>query len=133
MSKPNYKRHIFVVDDEKVVASSLSLILRFQGFEVSSFTDPLKAMQALQTTTPDLLITDVVMPRFSGVELAIKTRRICPNCHVLLFSGQPETARLLDAAKAEGHDFEVVAKPIHPKDLLAKICMQLGLDIGTSE
>jgi len=133
MSKPNHQRHIFVVDDDQVIVSSLSLILRFRGFDVSSFSDPLKALQALQTTTPDLLITDVIMPTFSGIGLAIKTREICPECHVLLFSGQPETARLLEAAKAEGHDFEVLAKPIHPNDLLTKICLELGLDTGTND
>jgi DNA-binding NtrC family response regulator len=128
MSKQSNSRHLFVVDDEQAIASSLAMILRYQGFEVSSFTDPLKALQALQTTAPDLLITDVVMPTFSGIELAIKSRNRCPACKVLLLSGQPITAQLLEAARVEGHYFEILAKPIHPTDLLTKIRSVLGLE-----
>jgi DNA-binding response OmpR family regulator len=45
----------------------------------------------------------------------------CPDCKVLLFSGQATTADLLSAAKAKGHDFEVLLKPVHPKDLLNRL------------
>jgi DNA-binding NtrC family response regulator len=128
MSKQSNSRHLFVVDDEFAIASTLALILRAQGFEVNSFTDPLKALQALQTSAPDLLITDVVMPTFSGIELGIKLREIHPGCKVILFSGQLVTSQLLDAAKADGHVFEILAKPIHPTDLLTKIRSVLGLE-----
>jgi CheY-like chemotaxis protein len=71
--------------------------------------------------TPDLLISDMVMPLLSGIELAIQLREVCPNCKVLLFSGQAATAGMLDKARTSGHDFEVLAKPVHPADLLKKI------------
>ena len=70
---------------------------------------------------PDLLISDVVMPLLSGIELAIQLREVCPDCKVLLFSGQASTANMLEAARATGHDFEVLAKPVHPTDLLNRI------------
>jgi len=44
-----------------------------------------------------------------------------PKCKILLFSGQAATAALLDDARRRGHEFEVLAKPVHPTDLLAKI------------
>jgi DNA-binding NtrC family response regulator len=121
MSKQRNSRHIFVVDDDLAIASTVTLILQYHGFEVSSFTDPLKALQALQTRAPDLLVTDVVMPKFSGIELATKSQEINPACKVLLFSGQPVTAQLLEAARAEGHDFQILAKPVHPTDLLTTV------------
>ena len=121
MAKQSNSRHLFVVDDEFTIVSTLAMILKYQGFRVSSFTDPSKALQALQTTAPDLLLTDVVMPTFSGIELGIKFLEIHPGCSVILFSGQPVTSQLLDVARAEGHVFEVLAKPIHPTDLLTKI------------
>jgi CheY-like chemotaxis protein len=82
---------------------------------------PLEALQAAHDKAPDLLISDVVMPVMSGIELAVQVRALCPDCKVLLFSGQAVTANLLDKARAEGHDFELLLKPVHPSDLLAKI------------
>ena len=70
---------------------------------------------------PDLLISDVVMPQLSGIDLAIRVKEQCPACKVLLFSGQAQTADLLEVARIQGHDFELLAKPIHPADLLARI------------
>jgi CheY-like chemotaxis protein len=113
---------VFVVDDEDIIVSTLAMILRLQGgFHAVSFTDPLKALQAAQTEAPDLLISDVIMPQMSGVELAIQLREICPGCKVLLFSGQAATADLLADANAKGYEFELLLKPVHPADLLASI------------
>ena len=113
--------NIFVVDDERVIAETLATILRISGFVATSFTSPLDALNWTQTIVPDLLITDVVMPEMSGVELAIKIKVVCPDCKVLLFSGQAATVDMLTAAKAEGYEFEILSKPVHPKDLLNKL------------
>ena len=59
----------FVVDDEDVIASTLELILLSEGFEARSFVDPHDALVASQTSTPDLLLTDVLMPGINGIEL----------------------------------------------------------------
>ena len=113
---------VFVVDDEDVIASTLAMILRLQGgFHATAFTDPLKALQAAHMESPDLLISDVVMPQMSGIDLAIRLRDVCPGCKVLLFSGQAATAGLLEEAGAKGYTFEILLKPVHPADLLASI------------
>jgi CheY-like chemotaxis protein len=112
---------VYVVDDETVIATTLALILRQCGFRALSFTDPLEALNRALFDEPDLLITDVVMPNLSGVELAIRIKEICPNCKILLFSGQAATADLLRNARERGHDFNVLSKPVHPKDLLQGI------------
>ncbi len=122
MSEIPKQLRIFVVDDEDVIASSLAMILRFQGgFHATSFSDPITALQAAPAENPDLLITDVVMPEMSGIDLAIQLREACPDCKVLLFSGQAATADLLQAAQANGYTFELLLKPVHPADLLARI------------
>jgi len=122
MSQHAKELRVFVVDDEDVIASSLAMILRFQGgLHATSFTDPLKALQAAHADVPDLLITDVVMPQMSGIDLAIQLRDVCPDCKVLLFSGQAATADLLEVARATGYTFELLSKPVHPADLLASI------------
>jgi DNA-binding NtrC family response regulator len=119
---PAQQPYVFVVDDEQVIASSLAMILRLQGgFHARSFTKPLDALEAAQLEAPDLLIADIVMPQLSGIDLAIQVQECCPNCKVLLFSGQASSAHLLKTARANGHDFEVLSKPVYPADLLARI------------
>jgi len=113
--------HIFVVDDEIAISETLACILSRNGFKVSSFTDPLKALDRVSSSPPDLLLTDVIMPRLSGVDLAIQIRERCPTCKILLFSGQAETVDLLGSAREQGHDFSLLAKPVHPLELLRRI------------
>jgi DNA-binding NtrC family response regulator len=112
---------IFVVDDEFVIATTLATILERSGFDATSFTDPMKVLKAAAAGAPDLLISDVVMPEMSGIDLAIRLKQDHPECKILLFSGQAATANLLDVARQKGHDFEVLSKPIHPTEFLKKI------------
>jgi DNA-binding NtrC family response regulator len=122
MSQTHKEPRVFVVDDEDIIASTLAMILRLQGgFHASPFTKPLDALEAARLEAPDLLISDVVMPLFSGIELAIQVREDCPDCKVLLFSGSAATAHLLEAAGENGYDFELLLKPVHPADLLTQI------------
>jgi len=121
MFQPQNQRRVFVVDDEHVIASTLTMILRKQGFNATSFTNPLEALQFACSEPPDLLISDVLMPMLSGIELAIQVQEHCPGCKVLIFSGQAATADLLKTAQTNGHAFEILAKPVHPTDLLRKM------------
>jgi DNA-binding NtrC family response regulator len=113
-----------VVDDEVIIAETLATILRMSGFSASAFNNPEAAVSSAQFDAPDLLISDVVMPQFSGVELAIRIKGLHPACKVLLFSGQAQTANLLRIARDQGHDFHLLAKPVHPKELLRQIGKQ---------
>lgn len=121
MSQFPAKPRIFVVDDEFVISTTLATILQRNGFDAVSFTNPLKALGAAETGAPDLLISDVMMPELTGIELAIQLQAAHPSCRVLLFSGQAATANLLEEARQKGHDFELLSKPIHPTEFLQKI------------
>lgn len=121
MPQERSQPRVFVVDDEAVIATTLATILRLHGLEASCYDSPVQALRAALENAPDLLISDVMMPEMSGVELALAIRKSCPDCKVLLFSGQAATANLLEKAGADGHDFELLSKPVHPSDLLAKI------------
>lgn len=118
---PETKRIVFVVDDEAVIAQTLAIILNQSGFEAMAFDHPAKAITFGMETSPDLLITDVMMPDMTGIELAIHFRKAWPQCKILLFSGQAATNDLLDRARADGFDFELLTKPVHPADLLARL------------
>jgi DNA-binding NtrC family response regulator len=114
-------RCIYVVDDEPVIASTLATILQVNGFSARFFTSPLEALAAARSEAPDLVISDVAMPGISGVELAIQMREQHPNCKILLFSGQAATSDLLESARAQGYDFRLLQKPVHPSEFLYEI------------
>jgi CheY-like chemotaxis protein len=112
---------VFVVDDDPVIASTTAAILQLSGYDATSFVNPLEALEAARIVRPDLIIADVVMPGLSGIDLAVRLQEQCPSCKVLLLSGQAVTSDLLEAAREQRHHFEVLAKPIYPRDLLARI------------
>jgi CheY-like chemotaxis protein len=115
------KRKVLVADDEQVIANTLAIILNQAGFEARAVYSGEKAVEALDSFQPDMLITDVIMTGMTGIEAAIATQAKLPNCKILLFSGQAATADLLERARQDGHEFEILAKPVHPTDLLAKL------------
>jgi DNA-binding response OmpR family regulator len=114
-------RRVFIVDDEKTIADTLGVILRQSGYEAHVFYDAQSALLQLDSVLPDLVITDVVMPQMTGVELAVVIKQRHPACKILLFSGNARTSDLLADVREQGHDFELLAKPIYPTDLLARI------------
>jgi CheY-like chemotaxis protein len=115
------RRRILVVDDERVIADTLATILRNAGYDAAACYDAPGAFACCDSFVPDLIISDVVMPGISGVEMAITMRQRFPECKILLFSGQASTVSLLDEARRGGYDFELLSKPIHPSELLAKL------------
>lgn len=116
-----YRPVVLVVDDESAIADTLTEILCRSGYAAVSAYDANDALETALLTPPELLITDVVLPGMSGIELAIAIKRIFPDCKILLFSGQAATSDLLAHAKNEGHQFTLLNKPIHPRDLLARV------------
>jgi CheY-like chemotaxis protein len=123
---------VLVVDDEQVITDTLVAILRNNGFVAFPAYDGESALALAQEIRPQLLISDVVMPRMSGVDLAIEVSGLLPDCRVLLFSGTASSADLLESAHRLGHRFTVLTKPVHPSDLLAHIS-ELGVQSTTQE
>ncbi len=115
------KPRVLVVDDEQVIADTLAKILDLNGYDASAVYTGTAAVESARTLRPDLIISDVIMPDMNGIEAAINIRSFLPNCKILLFSGQAATADLLENARSQGHEFEILAKPVHPADLLARL------------
>jgi DNA-binding NtrC family response regulator len=112
---------VLIVDDEKVIADTLSVILTRAGFITMTAYDGVTALHIASAITPALLISDVVMPGITGVELAIMLTKSIPDLKVLLFSGQAATVDLLEKARRGGHHFTALTKPVHPTDMLKRI------------
>lgn len=117
---------ILVVDDEKTIADTLTLILQDAGYTARAAYDGAAALNLSREHAPDLVITDVLMPGMSGVDLALTTQREFPECRILLFSGQAASVDMLEDARSRGHDFELLAKPVDLDELLQKITKVLA-------
>lgn len=118
MSTPDRKR-ILVVDDEHSIADSLTEILCQSGCDALACYDGQSALRECEFRTPDLVITDVVMPGLNGIDLAMQISQRHPRCKVLLISNGDGSAEH-EPMRADGH-FELLPKPIQPLELLAKI------------
>jgi len=121
MAETPAKPKVLVADDERVIADTLAIILNQSGFEATAVYSGEKAVEMARTLRPNMLISDVIMTDMNGIDAAIQIRSILPDCKILLFSGQAATADLLEGARARGHEFEILAKPVHPQDLLARL------------
>jgi len=119
------KSTILIVDDEPRIADTLVVIFQVAGYSASAVYNGTDALAAIEASQAALVICDVVMPDLNGIELAKKIRASYPNCKVLLFSGNADTQHLLNTAEQQGHAFEVLAKPVPPLQMLAKVASLL--------
>ncbi len=121
MPETTSKPKVLVADDERVIADTLAMILNQSGFDARAVYSGEKALELASVFVPDMLISDVIMNDLNGIDAAIRMRELLPQIKVLLFSGQAATADLLEKARAQGHEFDILAKPVHPQDLLSRL------------
>lgn len=122
-------RRVLVVDDEKIVADTLVMILRGSGKEARAVYSGEDAAEVAISWKPDFVLTDVLMGQMDGISLAIYLGQALPSCKVLLMSGNNAAEELLSQSREQGHDFSILAKPFQPQSLL-EILGQPGIAAG---
>ncbi|QPN31246.1 PAS domain-containing sensor histidine kinase [Diaphorobacter sp. JS3051] len=115
------QRHVMYVDDDEALVFLVQRLLRRRGYQVSGFTDPHKATDALRADpgSYDLLVTDYNMPGYSGLDLVRAARAIRHDLPVALASGYI-TAEIEQAALAEGAR-ALIHKPNDVEELCATV------------
>ena len=109
---------VLIVDDERVITDTLVTIFSQCGYETKGAYSAEQALSEMENWPPELVIIDVLLPAMNGIDLAIRIKAQWPECHISLFSGQAATSDLLDMAINNGHYFDIIAKPVHPSELL---------------
>ena len=120
-SGENRKINILVVDDEQLVADSLVKVLNMVGFNAFPLYCGSDAVEQATQNPYDVLICDVVMVGMTGIDAAIEICKVNPKCKVLLMSGDPLTIDMLKDAHERGHDFDILAKPVPPSELIDRL------------
>jgi DNA-binding response OmpR family regulator len=109
---------VLVVDDERIIADSLAMILNRSGFAArAAYNGNAAVIQALQWR-PAALISDVVLPGMSGIETATTILQFVPECHILLFSGHGTLDRMQQVGD---RSLEILPKPVHPREVLGRL------------
>ncbi|HEY1767768.1 MAG TPA: response regulator [Terracidiphilus sp.] len=111
-------RRILIVDDEANVAETLEMIFRGCAYEVRTALSAEQAIETIAEWQPNVALVDVMLPQMNGIQLGMVLKANYPACHILLVSGHPATAELLEIARQQGHNFEILAKPLHPALIL---------------
>lgn len=114
------KHRVLIVDDEKVISFTLATVFNSHGYEARGVLSAELGLEILESWPPHLAIIDICLPGMNGVEFAMHLTTFHSDCRLLLVSGQPDSAEILDAAAQKGFPLEVFAKPVHPATLLLR-------------
>lgn len=103
---------IVVVDDEPLALKNLRRILENEGYRVSTFNNPLRALKRLKEEHCELIISDIKMPYMDGLALLNQAKRLVPNIGVILITGYATLEGAVEATKLGAYHY--LAKPFTP-------------------
>jgi response regulator RpfG family c-di-GMP phosphodiesterase len=110
---------ILVVDDERSIRLTLSEFLKREGYETDTAENCDAAVELLQHADYDVMLTDIVMPRRSGMSLVSDAQRLQPYVRVILMTGEPTVETASAAVRLDAQDY--LAKPIAREELLRTV------------
>src|ERR1017187_9139411 len=110
---------IALVDDDKNILASVTMLLEQEGYQVRSFSDPAAALTALSSAPPDLAILDIKMPRMDGLELLRRLRQAAAELPVIFLTSKDEEIDELMGLNAGADDY--IRKPFSQRLLLERV------------
>jgi CheY-like chemotaxis protein len=110
-----------IADDEPYIGATIVEILQSEGYDALCVSDGESALFWAKHAKPDYVVSDVIMPRLNGIDLAKKILAVLPETRIILFSGHPGSEELLEKALADGWNFEVLSKPLRPEILIEQM------------
>ncbi len=110
---------IMIVDDELLVARSISRFFRGEQYDCFIVNNPEEAMDSYKTKHPDIVIMDMQMPRKSGVELLKEIREVDKKTPIIMISGNMDEVKI-EALKKFGAT-ECFEKPISPPQIISTV------------
>jgi DNA-binding NtrC family response regulator len=129
--KRNPAARLLIVDDEPIIGKRLQQVFGKTGIEAVTFTNPLRAVEAMEAERFSIVITDYRMAEMDGLEVLHRVRQLNPKAKVIMITGYP--SQELEAAAVQGGVFEFMAKPFRMdelKDVVSQAMQELLEESG---
>jgi CheY-like chemotaxis protein/LmbE family N-acetylglucosaminyl deacetylase len=110
---------VLLIDDDRVFGLWATKVLESRGFLVEHVLDPMSGLKQIEAEPWDMVITDVEMPRMSGIEFLDRVRRLEPTLPVVVVTAHPTVDRAVAAMRQPGTDF--IHKPVTAEEFVAKV------------
>ncbi len=110
---------ILIVDDENSIRRTLGEFLRLDGHEVVEAEDAFTALHCLQAAEFDVVVTDIILPQVTGVELLQRIRLAAPHVQVVMMTGEPTVDTARESLRAGAADY--LFKPITKEAILRTV------------
>lgn len=116
------KARILVVDDDEALAEMVGIVLTNEGFEPTFCDAGDRAVAAVESYDPDLVLLDLMLPGMSGIEVCEEVRKTS-DVPVIMLTAKSDTEDVVRGLEAGADDY--IAKPFKPAELLARIRTRL--------
>jgi DNA-binding response OmpR family regulator len=115
------ERTVLVVDDDPVILRLLEVNFEMEGFVVRTAVDGLEGLATAKAESPDVIVSDVMMPKMNGIELVreLKADPATARIPVILLSAKAQASDVRDGMDAGADDY--VTKPFEPLDLVDRV------------
>jgi DNA-binding NtrC family response regulator len=113
---PNPLKRVLVVDDEPMIVSLLSTILREKGWDVTGAHSGTEGIDQLDRALYDVILTDLMMPGDTGIDLLRAAKEIHPDVEVILMTGYATADTAIEAMRTGA--FHYIMKPLKPEEVV---------------
>lgn len=110
---------ILIVDDEKPIRDSLKIVLEEEGFSIEVAGDGEEGLQKIQETAFDVVITDIKMPKFDGIQLLESASKISPETFFIIMTAYASVKTAIDALRHGAYDYLI--KPVELDDVIIRV------------
>ena len=110
---------ILIVDDEESILTSLSSILRDEGYDVAVVKNGLEALRVYTMDPPDLMLLDIWMPEMDGMETLRRVREVAPTAQIMMMSGHGSIETAVKAIKLGAYDY--IEKPLSLENVTLRV------------
>lgn len=118
-------KHVLLAEDDQLLASLLNFRLKKGGYKVHHSNNGREVKEYLKTERPDIIVSDIMMPYFSGIELIDFVRNeLNLTIPIIIISSAGNEQNVLSAFELGASDF--ITKPVSPTELLVRVARELN-------
>jgi len=110
---------VAIVEDEQNIRENVSFALKREGYQVESYADGLAAWEAFESSLPDLVILDIIMPRMDGLELCRRMRTLSETIPIVFLTSRDEEFDRVLGLELGADDY--LCKPFSMRELVARV------------